>query len=113
MMKSILKRINLNEDEKGLKVEEWNAVRRSIGKPRRFSQALVNQELDNLNTYRERARIWVTKKQLINDGLFPKELTQAIQNLTPMQVVWLSLNPRVKQCWLFILLPPCYTEARS
>lgn len=87
LLKTILNRIGLNEDDRGMTVKEWNSVRRMAGKPRRFSQVLVNQELEQLNTFRERARVWVNKKQLINDGLFPKELTLAIQNLIPMQVV--------------------------
>lgn len=112
-MKVILKRIGLNDDDKGMKVDEWNAVRRAIGKPRRFSQAFVNQELELLNTYRERARVWVTKKQLINDGIFPKELTQSIQNLTSMQVVAISLTCRVRPCWRSIRVRFCFTGARS
>ena len=91
LMQLVLRRLQLNLDDKGLAVAEWNAVRKTIGKPRRFSQNLVNQELEQLNTYRERARIWLHKKQLINDGLFPKELTHAIQNLIPLQVVFLRL----------------------
>lgn len=113
MLKVLLKRLGLNEDDKGMKVSEWNSLRKAMGKPRRFSQALINQELDQLNTYRERARIWVTKKQLINDGLFPKELTLSIQNLTPMQVVACMFIQRAKLCWQFIQARLCFTEVRS
>ena len=86
-MGALLDKIDLNPDEKGMTISEWNATRKAIGKPRRFSQTLVNQELELLNTFRERVRTWLFKKQLINDGLFPKELTQVIQNLTPLHVV--------------------------
>ena len=86
-MKLVYKRVNLDVEEKGMPVNEWNALRRAIGKPRRFSQALVNQELLQLASYREKARIWLGKKQLINDGHLPKELTRSIQALSPFQVV--------------------------
>jgi hypothetical protein len=85
-MQVVTKRLDINVDDKGLTIAEWNALRKTIGKPRRFSQALINQELEQLNTFRERARVWLHKKQLINDGLFPRELTQSIQKMAPLQV---------------------------
>lgn len=87
MLKVVLKKIDLNVEEKGLTIGEWNAVRKTMGKPRVFSQALINQELERLNSYRDKVRIWLSKKQLINDGLFPKEITRSIQALAPLQVV--------------------------
>ena len=59
-------------------INEWNFFRKRLGKPRRFSKKFVNDQIGSLNKYRERVRIWLTKKQLINDGYFSPELTRAI-----------------------------------
>ena len=59
-------------------IKEWNQFRRLLGKPRRFSKKFVHDEIGSLNKFRERVRIWLTKKQLINDGFFSPELTKAI-----------------------------------
>lgn len=42
---------------------EWNAVRQYIGKPRRFSQAFVNEELNKIQNYRNFTRDAISRKK--------------------------------------------------
>jgi hypothetical protein len=108
----IMKRLNVNAENKGMTLAEWNIARKVVGKPRRFSQAFVNQELDHLNVYRERARIFINKRHLINDGMFPKELTNRIQTLNPLHVVGRRVTQRDRLSSLCIRYPRCCTGAR-
>jgi len=86
----LLKKANVKISEGGspkLKIQGWNSFRKMLGKPRRFSRKFVNDELQNLNKYRERVRIWMTNKQIINDGSFAPELIRSIERLPPLEVV--------------------------
>lgn len=87
LLQQFTRKLEIPIDDKGLPVAEWNVVRKMIGKPRRFSQALVMQEIDTLHTYRDKARTWLTKKQLVSDGRFSKELSNGLMSLQPLQVV--------------------------
>lgn len=52
-----------SENKTKMTRKEWNTVRQYIGKPRRFSQAFVNEELLRLQNFRSFARDSISRKK--------------------------------------------------
>lgn len=85
--KEIFKLLNLKSRALAMSTNDWNSTRKLLGKPRRFSRKFVSQELEKLNIYRKRARDWISRKEIVDDGLFPAVLNQKITSLKQLQVV--------------------------
>lgn len=112
----ICEKTGLLTNRGALTIKEWNQFRKQLGKPRRFSRNFINQELRKLNLFRERTRIWNTKKQLIEDGMFSKELLYTIQNRQSLTVVishHFFLTSRDNRFWHWTAHQDCSTADKS
>lgn len=79
----ILRKAGATNEQFLLKKDDWNKLRASFGRPRRFSRNFINSELERLLLFRDRVRKWMSRKKLINDGAFSTELTKRIQSIQP------------------------------
>lgn len=68
---------------------EWNFLRLTLGKPRRFSRSFISNEIDKMNEFRNLVRGFLTENidfGYLETKIRNKELLEKVLRLSPLNV---------------------------